>query len=283
MTAWSRAVGDDGETFVYADEGSGPLVILLHGFPDTPHGWGPAAKALTEAGYRVVRPWLRGYHPDTLVEGRPYDLVTISSDPIRLLDALGERKAVLGGHDWGSMMVFGAAALHPDRLRAVVPVALPHPQLLPRDPRTMWAARHFFALRTPWAESRARWADFAYFEHLYRRWAPRWRGPDRDATLAEAKAALFDDRALSGALDYYRALRPGGVPELTRDSPVPGLVVADTTDIDLDVFERSAGMLGEGSETLAFEGAGHWPHREFETEFHERLISFLENLPVTSR
>jgi pimeloyl-ACP methyl ester carboxylesterase len=276
MTAWSRAVGADGETFVYADEGSGPLVVLLHGFPDTPFGWEPAANALVEAGYRVVRPWLRGYHPDTVVEGRSYDLVTISSDPIRLLDALGERVAVLGGHDWGSMMVFGAAALHPDRLRAVVPVALPHPSLLPRDPRTMWAARHFFALRMPWAEASAKRDDFAYFERLYRRWAPGWRGPERDATLAEAKAAFADDRALAGAIDYYRALRPADAPELIRESPVPGLVVGDTTDIDLEAFERSAAMLGDGSAAVAFEGAGHWPHREFESEFLERLLDFLQ-------
>ena len=276
MTAWSRSVGDDGQTFVYADEGSGPLVVLLHGFPDTPHGWEPAARALAAAGYRVVRPWLRGYHPDTIVEGRPYDLLTLSSEPTRLLDALGEREAVLGGHDWGAMMAFGAAALHPDHLRAVVPVALPHPNLLPRDVRTMWAARHFFALRMPWAEARVRRDDFAYFDHLYERWAPGWRGPGRDATLAEAKAALADDRALSAALDYYRALRPGADAELLRESPVPGLVVADTTDVALEVYERSAGMLGEGSEAVAFAGAGHWPHREYETEFNERLLDFLQ-------
>jgi pimeloyl-ACP methyl ester carboxylesterase len=276
MTAWSRAVGDDGQTFVFADEGSGPLVVLFHGFPDTPHGWEPAARALVDAGYRVVRPWLRGYHPDTIVEGRPYDLLTLSSEPIRLLDALGEREAVVGGHDWGAMMVFGAAALHPDRLRAIVPVALPHPNLLPRDPRTMWAARHFFALRMPWAGAKVRRDDFAYLEHLYRRWAPGWHGPERDATLAEAKAAFADDRALSAALDYYRALKPGEDEELLRDSPVPGLCVADITDVPLDVYERSAGHLGEGSAVVAFEGAGHWPHREYETEFHERLLDFLQ-------
>ena len=275
-TTWSRAVSDDGQTFVYADEGSGPLVVLLHGFPDTPHGWERTAEALVDAGYRVVRPWLRGYHPDTIVEGRAYDMLTISSDPIRLLDAMGERDAVLGGHDWGSVMVFGAAALHPDRLRAVVPVALPHPSLLPRDPRTMWAARHFFVLRTPWAEPMLRRADFAYFERLYRRWAPKWHGPERDATLARSKAALADDRALSGALDYYRALSPDIPPALMRESSVPGLVIADTSDIDVAAFERSAAMLGDRSEAVVFDGAGHWPHREHEEEFVARLLGFLQ-------
>jgi len=277
MTEWSRASTDDGQAFVYADEGEGPLVVLLHGFPDTPHGWAPVAAPLVDAGYRVVRPWLRGYHPDTIVKGRPYDLLTIASDPVRLLDAIGEDQAVLGGHDWGSGMVFAAAALHPDRLRAVVPVALPHPNLLPRDPRTMWAARHFFALRMPWAAAQIRRDDFAYLDRLYRRWAPSWTGAERDATLAAAKAAFRDGRALGGALDYYRALSPKALPEIDVRSPVPGLVVADTGDMDPGLFERSAEFLGEGSETLVF-GRGHWPHREHEREFSARLLEFLQRL-----
>jgi pimeloyl-ACP methyl ester carboxylesterase len=128
----------------------------------------------------------------------------------------------------------------------------------------------------PWAKAKLRRDDFAYFDQLYHRWAPGWRGPGRDATLAEAKAAFGDDRVLSAALDYYRALKPGDDEELLRDSPVPGLVVADITDVPLEAYERSAGLLGEGSEAVAFEGAGHWPHREYEAEFHERLLDFLQ-------
>jgi pimeloyl-ACP methyl ester carboxylesterase len=278
MTAWSRATAEDGQTFVFADEGAGPLVVLIHGFPDTPHGWGPTAGALVDAGYRVVRPWLRGYHPDTVVEGRPYDVLTISSDPVRLLDAIGERQAILVGHDWGSIMVFGAAALHPDRLRAVVPIALPHLSFLPRDPLTTWAARHFFVLKLPWAAWLMRRSDFAYLERLYRRWAPGWRGAARDRTVGAAKAALADERVLRGSLAYYRALSPKAPPEFGARSPVPGLVVADTTDVALDCFEESAGMLGDGSQVLEFEGAGHWPHREHEPEFIRRLLDFLQAL-----
>jgi pimeloyl-ACP methyl ester carboxylesterase len=56
----------------------------------------------------------RGYHADTIVEGRPYDVITIASDPIGFLDALGEGDAILIGHDWGASIVYGAATLHPD-------------------------------------------------------------------------------------------------------------------------------------------------------------------------
>ena len=272
---WSRVAADDGQGFVFAEAGDGPLVVLLHGFPDTPHGWEQIAAGLADAGYRAVRPWLRGYHPDTIVEGRPYDPVTIGSDPIAFLDALGERQAILVGHDWGASMVYAAATLHPDRVRAIVPIAIPHPTLLPRSPSTLWAARHFLALKMPWAESAVRRADFAYLETLYRRWAPNWVGPARERSLADAKGAFANERSLSGALDYYRALSPRPAPELARPPSVRGLVVGGTTDIlDPDLYKRTVGMLGEGSEALIVDGAGHWPHREGEEAFLARLIAF---------
>jgi pimeloyl-ACP methyl ester carboxylesterase len=272
---WSRIAADDGHGFVFGEAGDGPLIILLHGFPDTPHSWERIAAGLADAGYRAVRPWLRGYHPDTIVEGRPYDPVTIASDPITFLDALGERDAILVGHDWGASVVYGAASLYRDRVRAIVPIAIPHPTLLPRNPSTLWAARHFLALKMPWAESAVRRADFAYLDTLYRRWSPNWVGPARERSLADAKSAFADERSLNGALDYYRALSLRPAPELARPPSIPGLVVGGTTDIlDPDVYERTVGLLGPGSDSLIVEGAGHWPHREGEEAFLTRLIAF---------
>jgi pimeloyl-ACP methyl ester carboxylesterase len=273
MTEWSRATAEDGQTFVFADEGSGPLVLLYHGFPDTPHGWERIAAALNGAGYRTVRPWLRGYHPDTVVEGRPYDMLTLGSDPIRLLDALGERDAVLVGHDWGAFMCYPAAAQHPERLRAIVPVALPNWNHLPRNLKLLIGARHFVALNMPWAEWRVRRRDFAYLDQLYRRWAPGWSGPGRDACLSRVKEAFADRRSLKAAVDHYRALRIRPIPELEREVPVPALLVGDA-GIPRAIFERSAGLLGEGTE-IEMVAAGHWPHREREPEFTARLTEFL--------
>ena len=208
---WSTVAADDGQRFVFAEAGDGPLIVLLHGFPDTPHGWERIAAGLADAGYRAVRPWLRGYHPDTIVEGRPYDAVTIGSDPIAFLDALGERDAILVGHDWGASIVYGAATLHPDRVRAIVPIAIPHPTLLPRDPSTLWAARHFLSLKMPWAETAVRRADFAYLDTLYRRWAPNWAGAGARA-IARRREERLRRRALAerGARLLPRALAAAG-------------------------------------------------------------------------
>ena len=277
MTDWSK-VSADGQTFVFADEGEGPLVMLIHGFPDTPHGWERISAALVDAGYRAVRPWLRGYHPETIVEGRAYDMATIASDPIALLDALGEPEAVIVGHDWGGWIAFGAASFHSDRVPAVAAIGIPHQAVLPRDLPTLWDARHFVGLNVPWAEWKVRRAGFAYLEKLYRRWAPAWHGPDRERCLVEARAAFADPRVVKAAVDYYRALSPRTPPELKRRASVPGLVVAGTSDLAADVYERSAAMLGQGSETLILDGAGHWPHREREDAFIARLLEFLRTV-----
>ena len=101
------------QTWRYYELGSGRPVILLHGFPDTPHSYLNIAQALKQDGYRAIVPYLRGYHRDTLVEGRAYDPITIGEDAIRLLDALKLDSAVLVGHDWGASIVYAAAAIAP--------------------------------------------------------------------------------------------------------------------------------------------------------------------------
>ena len=272
---WSRATTEDGGRFVFAESGQGPLVLLIHGFPDTPLGWERIAGAVAEAGYRAVRPWLRGYQPETIVEGRPYDLVTLGSDPVGLLDALGEREAIIVGHDWGAGLAYAAATLYPERVRAIVTIAIPLARAVPRNLSMLWVARHFIGLNMPLAERRVRRNDFAYLDRIYRRWSPRWIGGARDRTLADAKRAFADPRSLSGALDYYRALTPRPAPELIRPPAKRGLVVAGSDDIDAAIYRRTAEMLAEGSEAMIVEGAGHWPHREDEDVFIARLVAFL--------
>jgi pimeloyl-ACP methyl ester carboxylesterase len=273
---WSRATTPDGQEFVYADSGSGPLVVLYHGFPDTPDAWDGIAGRLAAAGYRAVRPYLRGYHPDTIVPGRPYDGVSNGQDVIRFLDALGERDAFLVGHDWGATCVYSATAQAPERVRGICPIAIPHTTLLERNLSTLIGVRHFFALKLPWAESFVRRGNFAYLDKLYRRWAPNWSGPARDESLAKVKACFSDDRCLTGAIDWYRGFSFTPVPELLTVPDVRGLAVGGTVDIaPAESMGPTAAALAEGSEVMIAEGAGHWPHREAESEFTERLIAFL--------
>jgi pimeloyl-ACP methyl ester carboxylesterase len=273
-----RTISGGEQPFVVSTRGEGPDVVLFHGFPDTPHSWAPLEEALVDAGYRVSVPWLRGYHPENIVAGRGYDPETLGRDALALIDAIGAERAVVVGHDWGALIAYSAATLDPERVCAIVAFAIPHPRLLPRTPRTFWAARHFIALKLPWAARTARRRDFAYFDKLYRRWAPSWTGPERDESLRRAKEALSSEATLEGAIDYYRALPLGGMPLFGRPITVPGLIVGGSDDLDPSLYPRTAELLPTGSSSLIVDGAGHWPQSEGEATVTPEVLAFLSRL-----
>ncbi len=279
-----QTISAGGQPFVVHTAGEGPDVVLLHGFPDTPHSWSQAAQALVDAGWRVHVPWLRGYQEETLVAGRGYDPETLGRDVLALLDALGLTSAVLVGHDWGALEAYVAATLAPERVRAIVAIAIPHPSLLERTPASLWSARHFLALKLPWAARSCRRDDFAYLDELYRRWAPAWSGAEREESLRLVKQALTPDATLAGAIAYYRDLPLGGAPVLARVPAVPGLVVGGTEDlVDAALFTRTAELLPEpSSRALIVEGAGHWPHREKAAVVVPEVVEFLGGLAPSS-
>src|SRR6201993_1637561 len=103
-----------------AEAGDGPLVLLLHGFPECWYSWRHQLAALAEAGYHAVAPDQRGYcrtgGPDAVDQ---YTMLHLTGDVIALMDALGEQQAVVAGHDWGAPVAWHTALLRPDRVRGV--------------------------------------------------------------------------------------------------------------------------------------------------------------------
>lgn len=273
-TAWREATAA-GQTFRYVDSGSGPLVVLLHGFPDLPTGWDRVRARLNDAGYRTVAPYLRGYHPSTISE-RGYDSEDIGDDVALLLDALGEDSAVVVGHDWGADATFSAGTRHPDRVRKLVTLGIPHPSTLKPTPGAAWTGRHFGYFKLPWATTTARLFGMRMVDRLYRRWAPNWDGPDREASVAAAVEAFGDPRVLRGALGYYKALRPGH-PLYRQKIGVPALVVggADEPEVLQAGYRATPSRFTATCDVLVLPGAGHWPHRENEDAFLEALLEFL--------
>lgn len=274
-----QTIESAGQPFVVSQQGEGPDIVLVHGFPDTPHSYQALQDELVKAGWRVTVPWLRGYHPATIVPGRPYDFETIGRDGLALLDAIGAQQAVFVGHDWGALMSFVVATLAPERVRALVTIAIPHPSLLPRSPSSLYRARHFLALKLPWAEASTRRGDFAYLERLYTRWAPNWSGPAREESLAQVKRALSEPAALKGAIDYYRALPLGGSKLLEHPPAVPNLAVGGTADlVPAELYRASAELFPAPSRALIVDGAGHWPHREDEAAVVPEIVRFVSEL-----
>src|SRR5580700_9385009 len=130
MPRSSSFVVANGVRFAFFEEGSGPLVLLLHGFPDTPHTWDAVRPAVAAAGYRAVSPFLRGYAPTAIPADGAYDGDTLGRDALALIEALGAERAIVVGHDWGAGAAYSAAALGPARVTKLVTVGIPHPASL---------------------------------------------------------------------------------------------------------------------------------------------------------
>jgi pimeloyl-ACP methyl ester carboxylesterase len=115
-----------------AEQGSGPLVLLCHGFPESWYSWRHQLPALAAAGFRAVAPDMRGYGgSDAPPRVEDYTIFHLIGDVLGLTDALGEKQAVIVGHDWGAVVAWNAALLRPDRFRAVVGMSVP---FFPRGP-----------------------------------------------------------------------------------------------------------------------------------------------------
>jgi pimeloyl-ACP methyl ester carboxylesterase len=137
-----RHVKTNGIGMRVAEQGSGPLVLLLHGFPEGWYSWRHQLPALAAAGFRAAAPDQRGYggtdRPEPI---EAYDILNLVADVVGLVDALGERQAVVVGHDWGAPVAWHCGLLRPDVFRAVGLLSVP---FLPRswtDPRPTGAMR----------------------------------------------------------------------------------------------------------------------------------------------
>ena len=128
-----RFVEANGLQFHLVEAGQGPLVLLLHGFPEFWYGWRNQLPALARH-FRVVAPDLRGYN---LTEKPPtgYDWETLASDVPALIRALGAEQAHVVGHDWGGVVAWGAAIFHPDVVDRLVILNAPHPAAYRREPQ----------------------------------------------------------------------------------------------------------------------------------------------------
>ncbi|WP_213074931.1 alpha/beta hydrolase [Acinetobacter sp. ANC 4216] len=135
------------------EKGQGPLVLFCHGFPETSHVWRNQLSALAAAGYRTVAPDLRGYGGSDRPEAvGAYTVLQVIGDMVALMDALGEKQAVIVGGDWGAMIAWQAALIRPDRFRAVTALGVPMMGRAPMLPSKLfpqtsdaWFYTHYFA------------------------------------------------------------------------------------------------------------------------------------------
>ena len=109
-----------------AEQGTGPVVVMCHGFPESWYSWRHQLAALADAGFHAVAPDMRGYgQTEAPPDIESYTLLHLVGDMIGLLDALGAPTAVIAGHDWGAPVAWHAALLRPDRFRGVIGLSVP--------------------------------------------------------------------------------------------------------------------------------------------------------------
>lgn len=270
----TRTITANGVRFAYLEQGQGPLVLLLHGFPDTAHTWDEVRPALAEAGYRAVSPFMRGYAPSEIPEDRKYDTETLGRDVLALIEALGGAPAIVVGHDWGASAAYSAAAMEPDKIRQLVTVAVPHPGGLKPSPRLVWGVRHFFVFKGRNAVAKAEKDDFALIDTLVRRWSPAWDVPEGETQAV--KEAFRQPGCLEAAIGYYRALSFRPPPSHRKRITIPAISFAGEHDGVLKVkdYHKARKMFANGYDVIAMPG-GHFLHREHPQRFVKELLSVL--------
>jgi pimeloyl-ACP methyl ester carboxylesterase len=266
-------VDANGLKFAYLEEGTGPLVLMLHGFPDTAHTWDDLRSRIAAKGYRAVSPFTRGYHP-TAIPDRDAGQETLARDALALIDALGASDAVVIGHDFGAAAAYGAAALGPERVTKLFAVAIPHPATLKPSPRKLWGVRHFAAYKLPGAAERFARNDFAALPEICRRWSPTWQP---DPSEFDPVRASFSNRAsLNAAFGYYRKLSPIPSASLKARITVPTVVFAGLDDPMAEPADyRGAARMFTGDYIVEEVPGGHFMHREHPDTFAERLLAHL--------
>lgn len=266
----------NGVDFAYLSEGNGPLVLLLHGFPDTAYTWDRVMPELARAGYRAVAPFMRGYHPTQIPRDGAYDSETLGNDALALIQALGEQHAVVVGHDWGASAAYAAASLDPYRVRLLVTLAIPHPRSLRPGPRLLWHMRHFAVLRGKRAGDKLRANDFSYVDELWRRWSPAWRDLPASETAA-AKASLREPGSAEAACAYYAAASPRLPASLRERITVPTVAFAGEQDmIAPRAYEKARHCFRSSYEVVQLPG-GHFLHREHPQDFATELLRVVRD------
>jgi pimeloyl-ACP methyl ester carboxylesterase len=314
-----RFIRANGIQMRIAERGSGPLVILVHGWPESWYSWRHQLEALAAAGYRAVAPDMRGYgKTDKPPAVEDYDIQHVTADIAGLVDALGEKTAVLVGHDWGAIVAWHCMLLHPDRFTALVAMSVPYAgrgsQSLVDALKKAYADNFFYILyfQEPGAAEQEFDADpRAILSRLYLspgspRLPPTVTDPKRAAggwipRLGAAKGlpdwltsedldyyvGEFTESGFRGGINYYRNFQRNWdtTPQLAgAQVQQPVLFIAGAKDIVIrganaeQLTALMKPMVANLRGVKLIPEIGHWVQQESAAESNAAIVEFLGSL-----
>lgn len=266
---------------VEAGPKSGVPVVLLHGFPEFWYGWRNQIPALVAAGCRVIVPDQRGYNLSDKPKGvKSYSVFTLVKDIIGLIDALGYEKVNLVGHDWGAVVAWALAILHPERLHRLSIMNVPHPavmkRFLQRDLEQIRRSWYVFFFQLPWLPESGMRQD-------------NWRGAQRALRgsgkidtfttddVVKYKEAWSRPGAMTAMINWYRAIMRYQ-PPMPKDLRVKvrTLMMWGMKDFALShrMARPSMDYVDEGN-LIFFPEATHWVQHDAAEEVNHYLVDFI--------
>lgn len=301
-----------------AGDPSGPCVILSHGFPESAYSWRHQIPVLAAAGYHVVAPDQRGYGFSSAPRDvAAYGIRDLTGDLVGLLDAFGHDDAVFVGHDWGAMVVWEAARLHPARVRAVVGVSVPFTAWPARPTdimKAMWSDRFFYILyfQNVGPAERELEADVRHTMHtiLWGASGEMFKGMPTEFPPMEGTGFLdmfanvpdvlpywltsadldyyvrqFENSGFFGPVSWYRNLDANYevLKDLSADLvSMPSYFIGGEKDGVIagrpEYVDGMNGLLPNYRGKTMIPGAGHWTQQEAPEEFNSALLGFLATL-----
>ncbi len=311
-----RIVKTNGINMHLAEAGDGPLVLMVHGFPESWYSWRHQLTALADAGYHAVATDVRGYgRSEAPAPIEAYSTKNMVADHVGVLDALGEETAVIVGHDFGAPTAWNSALLHPDRYRAVIGMSVPYTGRIPMKPtelfKSIFQDNFFYILyfQEPGVAEAELEQNVRHSVHAF--WyAASGDAPQDEGAWLKPKDAKFLDGMpevkpmawlTEEDLDYYtselqRTGFRGGLNRyrnMDRDweelahlenakVQQPALFITGDRDgvirMNPNGIEQMKALVPNLRDVVMLPGAGHWTQQERPAEVNAAMIKFLKGL-----
>jgi pimeloyl-ACP methyl ester carboxylesterase len=272
-----------GSRLHYVEAGEGPLVVLLHGFPEFWFSWRFQISTLADAGFRVVAPDMRGYNlssrPSAVME---YEIDHLSGDVRDLIVERGAERALLAGHDWGAAVAWATASAHPEVVERLAILNVPHPRRFLqglRRPQQMLKSWYIFFFQLPWLPERLasarNWRAFRYgFEHDAR------TGAFTQGDIERYIEAWSQPGAATAMINYYRAISrqtPSRAEARIRQITAPTLVIWGERDryLGVEMAEPDRSDVPNFERVVRIPDASHWVHHDQPERVSQLLIEFF--------